>query len=296
MGLRHGRRWILFFLTPGVVIYTVLWVMPILGTIGLSLVHWKGFGKITFIDLANFSALARDSMFRVALWHNFEYAIFSLVFTLSIAFGVALLLDRKIKVLAFFRTVIFLPVVLSWVVVSFLWSWLYNPSFGLINVFLQAMHANFLIRNWLGDPQILIFSVIIVAIWKNFPFYTVIFLAGLQGIPKELKEASYIDGASEWQSLWKVVLPLMSPVIGIVITLSLIESFRVFEAFLILGMGGTAARGNPAAEVMSTYMYRVSFSYFRMGYGAALSTVMLVLTMIVSVGYLRTLGRRALET
>ena len=286
MGLTR-RKWAWIFLSPSLVIYTTFWVIPIIGSLALSFFRWKGYGEIKFIAISNFLRITQDARFWISLMNNLIYAVFSIPLGIGLALFTALLLDRRSKGYTVFRAFLFLPVILSWVVVSMLWASLLNPAFGIINMALEAIGANFLILNWLGDNRIIVFTITFISIWKGYAFSMVILLAGLQGIPVELKEAAYIDGATETQCILKVVLPLLKPVANIVIVLALIEGLRVFAPFYVLTGGNVTG----AATVLTTYLYKSAFLYNEFGYSSALAIVLFVIVMIVSIGYLRIIGR-----
>jgi raffinose/stachyose/melibiose transport system permease protein len=203
----------------------------------------------------------------------------------------ALLLNQSLRGRAFYRTSLFMPVVMSFVVVGFLWSWLYNTQFGLVNTIFKTLGWDFLVRDWLGDPKIALWSLILVDIWKWYGFHMVIFLAGLQTIPPELYEAARIDGAGRWQQFLHITLPLLQPVMIVNVTLSLMGAFNVFDIPYVMTEGGPAN----STIVMSLHIYISGFKFYKFGYAAALSYVLLTLVTILAAIQLGFMSRVSTE-
>ncbi|HLH73930.1 MAG TPA: sugar ABC transporter permease [Chloroflexota bacterium] len=276
------------FLTPALVIYTVFRIVPLLGTIGLSLTRYQGIGLPIFIGLTNYLNMLQDPVFWEAIQNNLIWGIVHITIGTSISLFLAVLLNSKIRLRSLFRTSLFLPVVLSWAVAGLLWDRIYQPtpSFGLINHLFQVVHHPELMHNWLGDGSTALAAVIVASLWKGFGFSMIIFLAGLQDIPLELTEAAGLDGASAWQIFWQVTLPLLRPIVSIVLVLGLIDAFRVFDPIYVMTQGGP---GN-ASEVIGTQVYEVAFSNFNLGYGSALAMALLLLALAATLLYLRFFG------
>ena len=182
-----------------------------------------------------------------------------------------------------FRTVYFLPQVLSSVVISLVWGWIYNPIFGILNEALDRIGLESISRGWLGDQTWALYAVLIAAIWAETGFVFVVFLAGLQNVSKDLLEAATLDGANAWRRFWNVVVPQMSNVINIVTALLLIGGFAVFDIIIVMTDGGP----NHATEVIATYTYDQAFTQNKVGYGAALSLVMTAISLVASVLFIR---------
>jgi ABC-type sugar transport system permease subunit len=181
-----------------------------------------------------------------------------------------------------------MPVVISFVVVSILWAWLYNPQFGLINQLLKTLGLEWMILDWLGDPKIALWSLMVVDIWKWYGFHLVIFLAGLQTIPTELYEASSIDGASRWQNFLNITLPLLKPVMLVNVTISLMGAFNVFDIPYIMTEGGP---GN-STLVMALHIYIRGFKFYKFGYAASMNYILMAIVTIVSAIQMRLMSDR----
>ncbi len=284
------RRCAWIFLAPALTVYTIFWVLALASGLGLSTVKWSGYGRIVWAGLSNFISIIKYKYFATSLWHNIEYGLFHVTVGVGLGLLSALLLDRCRHGRLFFRVAAYLPVVLSWVVVAFLVRWMLNPVYGLLGPLLRILGLGFIKVNWMAEIESLIRLIIAVGIWKSYPVSMVIFFAALQEIPTELKEAAYIDGADELRMTIRVVLPLLKPVLAVVVSLALIDSFRVFDPFYVLGASG-GQQANPLLDVLTTLLYRRAFGQWEIGTASAIGFILFIITMTVSTFYLRTLGR-----
>lgn len=278
------------FILPAFVVYSVFWIIPLFANIPLSLTNWSGLGAITAENVSglhNFSLMLHDQIFWTAIQHNVVFTIATLILKLVLALAIAILLDRYTKFKSFFRTVFFFPAIMPFIVVAFLWLWIYDPVFGLLNSFLKLVHLSILSHIWLGDPTTALPAIIAVEVWKSVPFFMLIFLAGLQGIPKEFEEAAQIDGANFWGVIRHITIPQLKPVTTVVGALILFDGFRLFDSVYVMTGGGP---GYHSTEVLSTYIYKLAFSDFRLGYGSAVSIVLMIIVMILSIIYLKFLS------
>jgi raffinose/stachyose/melibiose transport system permease protein len=189
----------------------------------------------------------------------------------------ALILNKKIKGTKFFRTVIFMPVVLSTVIVSLVWNMVYNYQVGLLNRFLDFIGLGMFAQNWLGDPKLAMLSVSITIIWQYIGLYTVVFLAALQNVPEEIMEAAEIDGATGWKKTFYVTIPMIWDSIIVALIYCISGSLRSFDLIFLMTNGGPAH----ATEVMAIYMYNKAFSSFRYGYASAISIMILVMSLVL---------------
>ncbi len=287
---RRLRRWAWAFLAPALVVYTIFWVFALVSGLSLGTTKWTGFGPLTFVGTDNVVSILRDTHFWESLGRNVIYGVLNTIFGLGLGLVTALLLDHIKHWRVFFRTAIYLPVVLSWIIVIFLFRWLFNPTFGLLNPLLNALGLGFLAVNWLIDLRSLFYLIIVIAIWKTYPISTITFYAALQNMPREMKEASYIDGANELLCTWYVVLPQLKAVVAVLVSLSLMDAFRVFDPFYALS-GSSGGIGILDLDVIATMLYRRAFGQFMLGNASALGFILFVLTLAVSVLFLRTLGR-----
>jgi multiple sugar transport system permease protein len=283
---RRRRRWrtaatALAFLAPSLVLLLAFWIGPMLGTAWMSLQDWNLLGRPSYTGLDNYRELATDDDFHAALGHTVAYLVGYLALVLVFGLAVALLLDAHLPAMTLFRAMFFLPVVTSWVAVSLLWKWLLNPAVGAVNRFLEMLGLPG--PGWWTDPDWAIPSVVLASVWKDVGFVAVLLLAGLQAIPGELREAAQIDGAGWWRTLRSVVLPLLSPSLFFVIVISLINGFQVFDQVWVMTEGGPAG----ASTVVVEQIVKYAFSYGRIGYASAMSLVLFVIILLVTLVQLR---------
>jgi ABC-type sugar transport system permease subunit len=276
---------------PAVLLYAVFKLVPMVAGLYLALLQWDGIEPAKFVGLQNFRRMLEDEVILLALLNNAKYAVGTVIGKTVLALLLALLLNQALRGRAFFRTSLFMPVVMSFVVVGILWSWLYNAQFGLVNSLLRGLGLEFLILDWLGDPKVALWSLIVVDIWKWYGFHMVIFLAGLQTIPAELYEAARIDGASRLQQFWRITLPLLQPVMLVNVTLSLMGAFNVFDIPYVMTEGGPAN----STMVMALHIYVRGFKFYRFGYAAAMSYVLFTLVTILAAIQMRLMSRESVS-
>ncbi len=283
VGQRGWRLWgwVGLFLLPSLLGMTIFTLIPILSSLGLTLFAWDLLTPPRFVGLDNFSQLAGDAAFWDALLHTLLFIAGYIPLVMALALGVALLLDRPLKGRALFRTAFFIPVVSAWVAVSLIWSWIFNPQFGLLNYLLGLIGIHG--PAWLFDPNWAMPAVILTSAWKDIGFVMVMFLAGLQNIPTEYHEAAQIDGASPLQRFRMITLPLLSPTTFFALIISLINSFQVFDQVWIMTNGGPAG----ATSVLVEQIVRNAFSYSQMGYAATISWVLFLLVFGVTLVQMR---------
>lgn len=275
---------IALFVLPALAIYLLFMVYPFIGTFLYSLSAWDGFAPHkTFVGLGNYIALLNDSDFWSALRNNMIWAVVGTAAPLAIGFPIAVLLWSGSRGRLAFRAIYFLPVTLPIVVIGLLWGWIYNPLFGILNTFLVAIGLGDLARGWLGDPDTALIAVLIAAIWATFGFVVVMFLAGLQGIDTNLVDAAKVDGANAFQRARHVLLPGIAPVFTFVLTITLVGAFSVFDIVYVMTRGGPGT----ATETMAGYAYKMAFSRNFAGYGAAISMVIAVISLVLAVLLLR---------
>jgi ABC-type sugar transport system permease subunit len=266
-----------FLLLPALLLFAVFTLYPIINGFFFSFMEWDGFSDGKWTGLSNYTKAINDPFVWEALTHNVYYAFFTVVGKVVFGLLLAILLNQKLKGISVYRTIIFIPVVLSFVAVGLLWSWIYNPVFGLLNNFLGlfGFPSN---TAWLGDPKLALGALIVVDIWKWAGYHMVLFLAGLQNIPGDLYEAATVDGASRKQSFFHITLPLMVPIIIINTTIAIMGAFNVFDIVYVM----TNAGPYHATEVVMTYSYSQAFKLHSFGYGAAISYLLLLIIAIVT--------------
>ena len=267
-------------LIPALAVLIALSIYPLAYSILISLK--TDAGSWTF---NNFSRLFSDSFFLTALIHTLIYTVVSLTLELTIGLVLALILNEHLEGKAIFRTALLLPMMLPTVVVGVVWRLMLNPNFGAINGTLQRIGINTEKLTWTASPKFALLSVILVDVWQWTPFVFLVLLAGLQAMPQEPYEAALLDGSSHWQTLKHITLPLLKPAILVVLLLRTMDLLRVFDQIFILTEGGPGF----ATETVSLYIYRTAFRFFDFGYAAAMSFVLLALTNLISVFYIKLL-------
>ncbi|MFZ3386280.1 MAG: sugar ABC transporter permease [Candidatus Hydromicrobium sp.] len=281
----QDRVTIVLFLLPAIVLLSIFLVYPIFQSVYYSLFSWKGFGPaVDFIGLDNFKRILTDGIFLKAVGNGLLIVVLSLTIQLPLSLALALMVGRNLRGRAFFRTIFFMPFVLSEVITGIMWLLLYNPdpNRGFINAILTLI-PGLKAQPWLGDTRTVLLAIFVVLTWKYFGFHMLLYLAGLQNIPPEIEEAALIDGVSKRQMITHITIPLIGNTIRMSVYLSVLGSLQVFALVWIMTKGGPVN----ASEVMSTYMYRFSFVRFELGYGSAVAIVMLLISLVFSLAYLR---------
>ena len=280
---KRGRLLPYLLVAPAVAVLLALSIYPLIYSVTISLQRETAAG-IKW-GLANFMRLASDGFFLTAMAHTFVYAVAALTCEFLLGLGLALLLNKQIRGRGLFRAALLVPMMLPAVVAGVVWRLLLNPNFGAINGTLRQIGIDTESLTWTASPRLAMLSVIAVDVWQWTPFVFLVLLAGLQAIPQEPYEAALIDGSSRWQTFRHVTLPLLKPAILIVLLLRTMDLLRVFDQIFILTEGGPGF----ATETISLYIYRTAFRFFDFGYAAAMSFVLLALTNVISVLYIRLL-------
>jgi multiple sugar transport system permease protein len=289
VGTRPWRQagWLTFFLLPGLGGLLIFTVMPILASLVLTFFRWDLLTPPQFIGLGNYTRLVADKAFWDALTHTLTFIVGYLPLVLILGLAVALALNAPLRGIGLIRTAFFLPVVSSWVAVALLWSWLFNPRYGLVNHLLSLVGIAG--PGWLFDPQWAMPAIILTSVWKDLGFVVVIFLAGLQAIPNDYYEAAGLDGAGKIAQLRYITLPLLAPTTFFVTIISLINSFQVFDQVWVMTQGGPAG----ATTVLVERVVRHAFSYGEMGYAATISWAIFALVFLTTLVQLRLQRREA---
>jgi ABC-type sugar transport system permease subunit len=275
------------------VVFVVFVILPVGLAAYYGFFSWPGIGPATkFVGLRNYITILQDGPFLDALRHNAMIAVLSLVIQGPIAIGLALLLNRKMRGQSILRVLIFVPYVISEVVVGLGWS-LMLQSTGAANGFLRNIGLGDLRQDWISDPNVAIWSLMLIITWKYIGFAVILFLAGLQGIPDELSEAASIDGASYWQVQRTIVLPLLGPTVRIWAFLSIIGSFQLFDLVYIIW--GQYVASTAGTSTMATYMVANGRNAGSYGYGSAVAVVMFLISLAIALLYQRFLLRRDTE-
>jgi multiple sugar transport system permease protein len=281
--------WLTLFLAPGLSGLLVFTIGPLLASLALTLFTWDLLTPPRFVGLGNFAHLVADRSFWAALRHTLAFIAGYVPLVTVLALGLALALNVPRRGIAAIRTMFFLPVVSSWVAVALLWSWLFNPKYGLINYLLGLLGLAG--PGWLFDPNWAMPAIVLTSVWKDLGFVLVLFLAGLQAIPNDYYEAAALDGAGRLQQLRSITIPLLAPTMFFVTVISLINSFQVFDQVWVMTEGGPAG----ATSVLVEQVVRHAFSYGEMGYAAAISWVLFALVFGVTLLQFRLQRRGAFD-
>lgn len=276
------------FLLPGMLIFSIFLLMPITQSANFSLYDWDGFGPPTdFVQFENYTRLLNHSIFQASLLHSFTITALSLLVQLPLALGLALLVGRGNLVgRKIFRTILFIPFVFSEIITSIIWRYVLHPDEGLLNTLLETFGLQPI--GLLADRNTVLIGIFIVLTWKFFGFHMILYMAGLQSIPRDLEDAARVDGANERELLRFITLPLLGSTIRLSIFLSVLGSFQQFVIVWILTEGGPVN----ASELIATYLYKFGIQRFNLGYGSAVAVVLFAITLLFSLGYQRIIMRQ----
>ncbi|MFD4958085.1 carbohydrate ABC transporter permease [Microbacterium sp. NPDC058389] len=266
------------FILPNFIGFGVLTLVPIVILFYMAFTNWNVFGKADFVGLANFTRLMGDGSFRTSVVNTLYYSVMHIPLTIVVSLGLALLLNNKLRGVAFFRTAAFFPYITSIVAIAVVWNLLFSPEYGPINEFLKFIG----IQNppgWLTSPDWAMPAVVIVSTWRDMGYYMILFLAGLQTVPRELHEAARMDGANTWQRFTNVTLPSLRPTMFFVTVMLTINSFKIFDLILVMTDGGPGQ----ATLVMSQFIYRKGFEESQFGYASAAAVVLFFMCIIVTI-------------
>lgn len=253
----------------------VIWVLaPIVQTMMFSFSAWDGMTEVRWVGTRNFEDLYFDSRFWTAVQNNIRWLVLFIIVPVPLGLMIAMLFDQKLPGNKLYKTLLYLPMTLSFVVIAVVWSWIYDPKYGALTTGLQSIGLSHLARPWLSDPSIVTYSLIVAAIWRQIPYIMVLYLAGLKNVPPELIEAAIVDGANRWQRFWKIILPMLKPATIVALTVSVIDSLRSFDIVFVMTGGGPFYTSN----VMANYMYIEGFRNYRMGYASAIALIQFAIT------------------
>jgi multiple sugar transport system permease protein len=272
---KRRERWFYLMISPWIIGFLVFQAGPIIAAGFLSVGNYSQATGFTWVGLENYNYMFDDPLVRQTLLNTVYYTFVSVPLGLVVAFGLAFLLNQKVRGSNFFRTIFFLPSVIQGVAVFMLWGWIFNPRFGLINNLLDAIGING--PGWLLDEHWSMPTLILMSVW-GIGWMMLVFLAGLQDIPQELYEASELDGASGWQKVRYITIPLISPVTFFLFITGIIGSMQVFAPAYVLTRGGP----NYSTTTIALLIYFAAFLWNRMGYAAALAMLLFFFILIVT--------------
>ena len=266
------------FILPNFIGFFIFILIPVIASFGLSFVNWNGRGDFSFAGIQHYLYIFKDSTFRISLKNTFVYVFFNVIFTIALSLAVALLLNQKIRGRNFFRAIAFFPYMISGVATATIWGMLLQKDMGLVNSFLKTLGFTN-VPAWFASTKTSMASVILVTVWKNFGYYMVIFLAGLQSVPGELYEAATMDGATEWQKTLRITLPLLNHTSYLVLMLLIISSFQVFDIIFLMTEGGPGR----STTVLSQYIYNQAFNYWDYGRASAAAVVLFLIVATLTI-------------
>jgi len=271
------------YLFPALLFISIFIIYPILGSFYLSLTDWNGLTATKhFVGFSNYwQMFMQDPNYMQSLKNTLVFVLGFMGLSIVIGLVLALVLNENIKFSSLFKVLIYLPSVLPYVVSALTWRWMYDPSWGTVNQFLSLIGLKSLTHAWLGEASTSLYAIMLTAVWQQVPFVLIIYLAGLAGIPLEIINAAEVDGASYLQILFKVVLPMLKKVTLLVVVMTTIYGFKIFDLIYIMTRGGPGT----SSEVMAHYMYFKAFQEFRMGYGSAIAVTLFLLILPGSIAY-----------
>lgn len=269
------------FILPTILFFLIFIAYPFFRALSISLTEWAGYDQPRYIGLRNFSNLFIDRVFWIAVKNTFAFTVGTTALQTVLPLLVAVLINAGWRGSVFFRTVLFLPVIISLVVSGLLWRMIYDANFGILNGLLIAIGLESWTHPWLADPNTVMPAIIAMSLWQSLGFYMLIFFAGLQNIPPELYESASLDGANAWQKLIYVTVPMLWPITTVVVVINIIGGVKVFDVIYVMTTGGP----NHASESLGTYLYVTAFGATgggspSMGYASAIGVVILALAML----------------
>lgn len=279
------------FIMPAFVLYAVFLLVPTLGGMFYSFTDWNGLNKsYEFIGLANFSeALREDPDFVNSLWFTLKFVVFMIFLQNGIALLLAVLIESKTKNKGFFRTIFFMPNMISTIISAFMWTFIFSQ---VLPQLAEKTALTFLDQSWIGNPDFSFYSIIIVSLWNGVGYMMIIYLAALQGVPQHLKEAAIIDGASPFQTFFRVTVPMITHAITICFFLTLNGAFKVFDVVFGLTGGGPGR----STQVITMNIYEEAFSNnFRYGYASAKSVILFVIILIFTLIQINVMKKKEVE-
>ncbi|MCY3726879.1 MAG: sugar ABC transporter permease [Rhodobacteraceae bacterium] len=280
--------WRVVFLAAPIAVFSILVLWPLFSSFFYSFTNWNGFNpNYKFVGFDNYAKIWTDRLFLNAIINTFVWMVAAILLPTLLGLGFALLIDSNVPGGKVFKSIFYLPICLSAVVVGQIWTWIYQPDWGLLNTLINFFLAEPINYPWLAKPDTSLGSVIIAWSWQQTGLSMVIYLAGLTSISEELLEVCEIEGTSTWQKIRLVLVPLLTPATVVVIALSVINSLKGFDILYIMTGGGPFH----SSDTLAMHMYNESFKKYMMGYGSAISVVLFLLALVIIGIYFRELRR-----
>jgi ABC-type sugar transport system permease subunit len=275
------------YLAPMVIVVGAFLLYPAASTIWYSFTNWNGTTAATFAGLRNYVQLLTDPQFATSFTNTLLWVVGVLVLQVGLGLLFAVVLNSVIGS-EFFKTIFYLPAALSGAATGVIWTFVFDPSQGVVNTFLRAVHLGGLAQDWLTTPPLNTWAMIVAATWLGLGPNMLLFLVGLQNIPRDPIEAALIEGAGKLRLFWHITVPLLRPMMTVVVAMALINSFKVFDIIWTMTQGGPYR----SSETLAVTMYYESFVNFQLGYGASIAVVLTIIVMAASFFYIRSMFRR----
>lgn len=293
-GRKQGRRWHkatpILFLLPPLLLYAMWVIGPMFYSVWMSFTNADGISRQDFVGLANYRRLFNDDIFWTSFFNNIRWLVAFITIPIVAGLGLALLLNNDLPGTRFFKAGFFSPMVVSSVVIGIVWSWMYQP-YGLINEVLAWLGRDGMPIGFLADPDIVTWAIIAAGLWRQVGYVMLLYLAGLNNVDQTLVEASRVDGASTFRSFRDIVLPQLQPITVIIVVISIIDALRSFDLVNIMTRGGPYNQSN----VLAQFMYIEAFNNYNMGYGAAIATILALISMVFIFTYLRRMVKTEMD-
>jgi multiple sugar transport system permease protein len=280
---RADAFWGYAMIAPGLIGLLIFYIWPMLQTFYFSFTEWGPFGDAVWTGLANYRELFHGPEFLMALRNTLVYTVLSVSITEAIALVLAVLLNQKLRGMSVYRTLYFIPVVTMPVAIGLVWRWLYNSDYGIINYLLSLIGIEG--ANWLSDPDLALYAIVVVGVWSGIGYALVLFLAGLQTIPAEYYDAASVDGAGALVKFFRITLPLLSPTVFFVTVISLIDSLQVFDLIFVMISSGRSASTSPVIDQTQSLVYlfyKNTFVINEQGQGAAVVLTLFIIIVLVT--------------
>jgi raffinose/stachyose/melibiose transport system permease protein len=277
--LMSDNKTIFILVGPGMILFIFMVFVPILMSAYYGTTNWMGIGSYDFVGMENYIGVLKDEVFWRSLWHALLLAVTTVSLQHPIAIFIAILLNHCGKWEKTFRTILFIPAVISVVVAAELWQSIFHPNYGLLNKILSFVGLEAWKHDWLGDPKTAIWAIIIVVMWQGFGYALLLYYAGIQGIPKDIYEAAEMDGATNFRLYTKIIIPLLAPVMRIAIIIAVITCFKQMETVYLMTNGGPA----DSTQFLGNYLYKTAFASSLYGYGNAISVLFVIFCLVLTV-------------
>lgn len=272
---------------PAITVFSIFFIYPIIYMVYLSMFDWNFISpNKNFVGLQNFTDLLTEKEFIQVITNTSIYTVLTVTFIIGLSLILALWLNKTSMFSSFVQGAIFSPHIVSWVSISMIWAWVMDPQYGLLNWFIGLF--GFAKLAWLSSQKTSLISLVIVAVWKGLGYNTLVFIAGLQSIPKDIYEAAALDRSKPWTTFYRLILPMLSPTIFFLVIINMIGSFQVFETIAIMTQGGPVNTTN----TLVYYIYEYGFRFFKIGYASAAGVILLFIVGILTIIYFKILSKR----